>query len=248
MSNRALTYHLVITINNEDYILGSLSIKQHKNEMSYLLHFPKDALNEPLNINLNKKTSRLKHITWHKDRVHIKLLDGTYRSIKYEPFLPSQKIIKPIFVESFYADAMRLPLMIRSCEFPSWREGRKVRILALNASLNFSIFFGLLPNDWQLDGVYLTSSESPELLFSLGQLYFSILRIQNALGSWDLLVCTSPYVSGGKYEHPNMTSPQRKLDHLSPGSSVNLIIKNIFISMLVRMCNEILLLKKRAMS
>lgn len=241
--NRPLIYHLIITINNEDYILGSLSIKHHKNEMSFLLHFPKDVLNELLNISQNKKTSRLDHITWHKNRAHIKSLDGSCNSIKYELFLTNQKIIKPILVESFYVDTKGLHLMITSSEFTSWREGQKVKILALNTSSNFSVFFALLPNDWSLDGVYINSYELPKLLFSLDKLCFGISRIQNAFRNWDLLVCTSPYVPGGKYKHQNMTSPQLRLDYMLPSSSIDLMIKNIYISMLMKIFNQILIKK-----
>lgn len=228
MSEKTI-YHLVINIEKEDYVLGSLSIKSHKDEMSYLFHFSEDTLANPLNINSNKRMSGMHHITWHKGLTHLKLSDGSTLLENYIPFLPDQNVIKPILVEGFILNGASSHLVLESYKFRTWHQGKKVRILALTEAANFSLLFFLIPKNWSFDEVCVASSSSPQLLFSLGQICLSICTIENAFTGWDLLVCVSPYMSYGGLEHANMNSQQRAISYQMPQCSMDALIKNAYI-------------------
>ena len=103
--NKPSFVHLMILINQVDYVLGTLSFNPTKEECSYHLSHPHDAPALHLNCDTGEHTARFEHITWHKNIAHIKREDDIAIErviILQGPLFCRPPVITPIYVESLY--------------------------------------------------------------------------------------------------------------------------------------------------
>ncbi len=229
MQTKRPILHLIVSIKNQPYTLGTLRF--NKGEFSYFFTYPGDSPQDHFNCDSKELTPRLDHITWHKNRVHIKRRDGVaVDPIYYEggPLLAHPPRITPLFVESVYLGSD--PCLIKNEEFPLWDGSQAQELLHLDSSSGFSMIFILMPSQTpahvlvglQFKDIPKGHLYSPCLADLLDQNHKPV-RIQ-VWEDWDLIVMTTrflrtlsspiPHEIGGNFRLPDYKKPPAALTDL----------------------------------
>lgn len=246
--NKPPAFHLTVSIDDTSYILGTLSFNRVKEEFSYHFTFPQDAPNEHFNCDIEEYTSRVDHITWHKNIIHIKRGDNVPIErvyLKQGPLFCEVPVITPLYVESHYFHSTE-PCLKKDCDFSRWKGSQSQQVLKLNSSTSFSILFFLIPANIDTPSI-LVGTQFMEIPGNLGfppclkdlcDINHRPGRIQLWNG-WDFLVVTSPLkcsilspvppILGNSYRLPNyqnvpaaMTDLLMQANNLTKEDFVNL--------------------------
>jgi hypothetical protein len=195
--------HLTVTINKITYIVGTLSF--FNKQFSYFFSYPVEASTTQFNLETQTFTSRIDHITFHTNCVHIRYCDRKLKPIEvfyYQngPLILEQPILTPLYVESIYFDD--IPCLMQLSDFSVWQGSKSQEILNLDIASEFSLIFILAPachptpailNGLQFFDIYTNLSQSPRL-GDLIDLNHRAGRI-NLWNNWDLVIITTPFVS-----------------------------------------------------
>lgn len=236
--HKAQTIHLKVKFDNCEYVMGTLSLNLSKSELSYHLHHPVESNFNPLDLNNNKPTSRLDHVTWHKNEIHIKKMNDELVGKIEAPngnFLPSIKQIKPIFVETFFLNSMtQHKILVPSNNFKIWA-GSHEQLITNSASLSdFSFVLILIPSATPISH----ASETPQAslgdenainLSCLAAPGHIVWRI-DAYPEWALLGFTTPFVNN-EILHQREFIPQgsiRALNYQNPSAGLSVILRQAF--------------------
>lgn len=198
--------HLTVSLNNIQYVLGSLSFNLKNEQFSYHFAFPEKTPGTCLNLTTSNKTSRLDHITWHSNCVHLKDADDNIIEEFYYtdgPLIQNRPCIMPLYIESIYL-ANGLPFLPNESSFPPWSNGVNQRILSSNTSEGFSMIILMVPNTWNTPQVLKTQiglnykNIKDEIVDTayFADLCSEIHRPGRAciFSNWDIVILTSKYL------------------------------------------------------
>lgn len=196
-TNRPLI-HLTATINNIQYLIGSLSF--FNKQFSYFFSYPIEAPELQSDLETQTSISRRDHITFHTNRMHIKHFDPKLKSseiVYYQngPLILDQPILTPLYVESIYFDSETC--LMKLSDFSPWQGSKLQNILTLNSSNGFSLIFILAPAShptWTILNYFkaIDIYKSPRLS-DLVDSDHRAGRI-NLWAGWDLVIIISPFV------------------------------------------------------
>jgi hypothetical protein len=149
MHSKPQTIHLKVQIDAREYILGTLSFNIEKNELAYLINWPKEIPKYQLNLNTDENTPPLHHLTFHKSVAQIRLKAYTNEK-KFKPQLQKDidlmaSINDPqiLFVESFIFKDNNIDILAESSETTACYEKS---ISYFEKPKNFSLIFLLIPS------------------------------------------------------------------------------------------------------
>lgn len=219
--------HLKASINNNIFVLGTLSYNLRKNEASFYFHRSSSSSETQLDLDRNIQMDRLDHITWHKKVMQIRSKSKILRQIPYKEgsLFPREQCVLPMYVEGFFLNDETSIL----CEDANLRwksHSDEILILDQKTPQNFSLIILLVPTKLPTTNIILGSRiqfngrEIP--LFYLRTQTHEIGRIK-PFENWDMLVFTTPLTRdlpsldsrlGNTYRLPDFVSPTCSLTSL----------------------------------
>ena len=229
MGKKPPTLHLKASINNDLFVLGTLSYNLKKNEASFYFHCSNSSSKTQLDLDSGIRKDRIDHITWHEHVVQIRSKTEILHQIPYKhgKLFPSQKTIHPMYVESFFLNGDTSIL----CEDSSldWKSNSdEILILDQKSPENFSLIFLLTPSEWITTDAILGSriqfengNEIP--LFYLRTSVHELGRVKPFEG-WDMLVLITPYTRDLPAIDARLGKTYRVPDYVSPVDSLTSIL------------------------
>lgn len=202
MSNKPEVVHLEVSIDEQKYVLASLSFNKKKKECSYHFLHSASSPKEHFFCETGKYANRKDHITWHDKSVHTTDNEKTTDEITYQngPFLPNIPILTPLFVESVYLE--KDPSILRKKEQLNQKSSAShVRVLNLKAPKNFSIVVLLVPSEMgsanALFGLQFLDTPKgfvrPPLLGDLWDIQNPLIPIRDIWKGWEILIFATSY-------------------------------------------------------
>jgi len=201
MSNKPIVFHLEVSIQQEPYIVASLSFNKRKGELSYHFHHSSASPQKHFFCDSGEYADRKDHITFHEKEVHTTDNEEPSDSITYEngPLLIDPPILTPLFIESIYlqkdASILRQKNQLKN------KEGQFIKILESNEVQNFSVVALLVPSIMgsatALFGLqFLDIPEGfirPPLLADLWDIRNPLVPIRGIWDRWEILVFVTSY-------------------------------------------------------
>ena len=225
MTQKPHKIHLKISIGGELYVLGTISLNLAKREIYYLFHHSESAPKKLYDINSNQYVDPPNHISWHRERVHIRSEADVLYFVEYPngDLFPSTPEIRPLLVEGITLNDM--PTLLRKdAAFTNFENADEYLQLKLTQVSNFSLVLMLVPSAWTtpdiFNGSFLSNNEKIKIpLWYLRSESHQIFRVL-AFKNWDLSIWTTPFVRNVNCLSDKLTSGYRIPDFVKPADSL----------------------------
>lgn len=183
-SSKPQNINLTVEIVSRRFVIGTLSFNSNKNEFSYHLAYPFNSSDRQLNHDNGKVTSRVDHVTWHRNVIHIKCKDNT--KLDLSPLsggLLSQdrKEMLPCYVESHYFQKDKPDHLLEINDFKPWKGSEMQQIFDLDTSDGFTMVLLLVPEDMDSNLVLMHYSSDNSFDFENGT-FLSDLCVRRSAG------------------------------------------------------------------
>lgn len=229
MTNKPKTIHLITSISNKEYVLGTLSYNLNGNEVSFHYHCSKSSPETLLDIDSGNIIDPSLHVTWHETCIHIRSKSGILQQISYPQgsLFPKNKSVVPMYYEGVCLNGDN-SILIEKSDLPWKSNVDDVVLLEQPTSTNFSLIFLLAPHDWLTQDIIIGSSISSKdgteiPFFYLRSAAHGIARIKY-FHHWDMLIFTTPLVQDLPSLDPRIGNSYRNINFTSPVDSLSSII------------------------
>lgn len=229
--------HLIAKINGISYVIGTLRFQKDM-EFSYFMVDNRYLVDKVLDLDTGEMTSPFEHITWHRQRVHIKRKDNTeIEAFEYQhgQLIADQSLITPLYVESIYMN--KTPCLIKKSEFTRWNGSQICEVLSIESSKGFSMVFILVPSSIPTPSILLgvqiaegfNNLQKKNSLATLLDINHRTSRI-TLWENWDMLVLITPFLSQTVSPIPASIDPGcRSFNYKNVAAALTNLVKQAFV-------------------